>query len=83
MQGAVAHGIAGIVAECGGNAMCATCHVYTAPADADKLPEVTDDGDEMLDCTSTARAAGSRLSCQPATTTEMDGLVVRIPAAQQ
>ena len=28
MQVAVTRGLTEIVAECGGNAMCATCHVY-------------------------------------------------------
>lgn len=26
MHGGVRHGVPGIVAECGGNAICATCH---------------------------------------------------------
>ena len=38
MQAATGFGLAGIVAECGGSAMCATCHVYVDPAWADKLP---------------------------------------------
>ncbi len=31
MQTAVTHDVPGIVGECGGNAMCATCHVYVDP----------------------------------------------------
>lgn len=83
MKAAVAHGIDGIVAECGGSAMCATCHVYTDPADADRLPPVSDDEDEMLDCTVAPRRDGSRLSCQVVATGELDGLVVRLPQEQR
>ena len=38
MQAAIGAGLSGIVAECGGSAMCATCHVYVDEAWADRLP---------------------------------------------
>ena len=38
MQAAVGAGVRGIVGECGGSAMCATCHVYVDDAWRDKLP---------------------------------------------
>ena len=42
MQAAVSAGVAGIVGECGGSAMCATCHVYVDEAFADQLPTPLD-----------------------------------------
>lgn len=77
MRTAVLNNIEGIVAECGGNAMCATCHVFTDQRA--ELPAMRDDEDEMLDCTAEERQDDSRLSCQlPA----IDGLLVRIPETQ-
>ena len=64
MRTAVSHGVPGIVAECGGSAMCATCHVYVDPADRAALPEMLAVEDEMLDCAAAEREDGSRLSCQ-------------------
>jgi 2Fe-2S ferredoxin len=82
MEAAVAHGVDGIVAECGGNAMCATCHVYVDPAALPVLPVMMQFEDEMLDLTVSPRAPGSRLSCQLVATEAMDGLVVRLPDSQ-
>lgn len=79
MRAAVENGIDGIVAECGGNAMCATCHVYVEQVEANALGEVGLDEDEMLDCTAAERLASSRLSCQLPTTSD---LTVRIPEEQ-
>ena len=82
MQAATGFGLAGIVAECGGSAMCATCHVYVDPAWADKLPAPLSNELELLECTAAERLGNSRLSCQIKLTDAMQGLVVRIPDRQ-
>lgn len=83
MQVATGAGVPGIVAECGGSAMCATCHVYVDPAWADRLPPPLPNELEMLECTADERLPTSRLSCQIKLTAALHGLVVRIPARQQ
>jgi 2Fe-2S ferredoxin len=82
MQAAIAAGIDGIVGECGGSAMCATCHVYVAEGHAAKLPEVGAVEDAMLDSTACERRTESRLSCQLRVSGEFDGLVLRLPERQ-
>ncbi len=82
MQVAVDERIDGIVAECGGNAMCATCHVYVDPQWEARVPPITPDEDDMLDSTSSERRPSSRLSCQLMMTAALDGLVVHMPATQ-
>ncbi|GAA3837916.1 2Fe-2S iron-sulfur cluster-binding protein [Streptomyces phyllanthi] len=82
MRGAVAGGVRGIVAECGGNRMCATCHVYLDENTPGAFPPVTDDEDELLDCTAAPREANSRLSCQLVLNEETADTVVRIPDSQ-
>jgi ferredoxin, 2Fe-2S len=81
-QGAVGHGLDGIVAECGGNVICATCHVYVEPDHIARLPPMTADEDALLEGTAAERRANSRLSCQIIVTAELDGLVVRLPDRQ-
>lgn len=82
MRAAVTNGVDGIVGECGGQAMCATCHVYVRPEFADALPEISDDEEEMLDCTTAERTERSRLGCQIAVGPEQDGIVVDVPSDQ-
>lgn len=82
MQGAIRNGIEGIVAECGGNAMCATCHVYVDEDQLTLLPEITEEEDALLDGTASERRPNSRLSCQIPVTAELDGLVVQLPERQ-
>ena len=82
MQGAIRNGIEGIVAECGGNAMCATCHVYVDEDQLPLLPEITEEEDALLDGTASERRPNSRLSCQIPVTAALDGLVVQLPDRQ-
>lgn len=82
MRAAVTAGVPGIVGECGGQAMCATCHVLVRPDALDALPAMGEDEDEMLECTSTPRdQARSRLGCQ-ISCGALDALVVDVPAGQ-
>lgn len=74
-------GVTGIVAECGGQALCSTCHVHVdkewlgvvgIPDDLEQItldlaPDVTD---------------ASRLSCQLKVRPEFEGLVVHVPKHQ-
>ncbi len=66
-----------LLALCGGCCSCATCHVHVDPAFKDKLPEMTEDEDDLLD-SSDHRDENSRLSCQISVTDELDGMKVTI-----
>lgn len=82
MQAATSYGIDGIVAECGGSAICATCHVYIDEAWAAKLPAPDANELDMLALTAAERRAGSRLSCQIRLDASLQGLVVHLPDRQ-
>jgi ferredoxin, 2Fe-2S len=79
MQGAVANNVRGIIAECGGNCSCATCHVYVDDAWFDRLDKKSEFEAELLEAVCDPRPT-SRLGCQIRVTQELDGLVVRMPA---
>jgi len=82
MKAAVQNGVPGIVAECGGNCSCATCHVWVAE---EFIPAVGAPGDmeeDLLDLAVTERRPGSRLSCQIPLIDALDGLTVEIPPDQ-
>jgi len=82
MQAAVFNGIDGIVAECGGSCMCATCHVYVREDQLALCPPLEADEDAMLEGTASPRLPNSRLSCQLVVSEQMDGLVVTLPETQ-
>lgn len=83
MRAAVNTGVEGIVGECGGQLMCATCHVYVRGGCRGELPGISDDEDEMLEATSEPRdPARSRLSCQLVMGDTLEELDVDIPESQ-
>jgi ferredoxin, 2Fe-2S len=81
MRGALAHGVRGIDADCGGQCACATCHVYVDAAYLARLTPMSEMETSMLSFSSSAEP-NSRLSCQIEMTPELDGLVVRLPESQ-
>ncbi len=83
MEGAVQNGVDGIVAECGGNCQCATCHVYVEEKFLPLLDPIDDDQEVMLGSTASPRKPNSRLSCQIRVTAKLEGLVVHTPEKQQ
>jgi 2Fe-2S ferredoxin len=82
MVAATQNGVPGIVAECGGNISCATCHVWVADEFVPLVGEPGDMEEDLLDMAVTERRDGSRLSCQIVLTEELDGLAVEIPPDQ-
>ena len=81
MEAAVKNRVPGIDADCGGACACATCHVYVDPAWQAALPPKTEMEEAMLDF-ALVTAPNSRLSCQIRVTSDMDGLIVRLPVSQ-
>jgi 2Fe-2S ferredoxin len=77
MEAAINNNIDGIVAECGGACACATCHSYIDEAWIDKMPEMDDMEDSMLDA-AYDRRDNSRLTCQLEMNDAWDGLVVHV-----
>ena len=82
MATAVKNGVPGIIGECGGNASCATCHVWVRDEFLALVGEPSEVEDDLLDLGVADRRAGSRLSCQITCGPELDGLTVDIPPDQ-
>lgn len=83
MQGAVQNGLDGIIGECGGSLVCATCHCYVDPQRLDELDPPSDEELELLEDVAAERKPNSRLSCQIKVTASLDGLTIVIPETQQ
>lgn len=73
-------GVEDILALCGGNCSCATCHVYVDPPFLKVLHEMSDDENNLLEG-SAFRNETSRLSCQLEMTDSLDGIRVVVAPA--
>ncbi|WP_071796613.1 2Fe-2S iron-sulfur cluster-binding protein [Natronohydrobacter thiooxidans] len=82
MRVALANDVEGIVGECGGAMMCATCHCYVEPDWAGRTGERVSGEEDMLEGAASEVTQYSRLSCQIPLTGALDGLVVRLPEDQ-
>ena len=67
-----------IEGACEGSLACSTCHIVVAPEHFDRLPEITEDEEDMLDLAFGLEKT-SRLGCQILITDELDGLTVTLP----
>ena len=79
---AIGADVPGIEGECGGSLNCATCHVYVAPDCLDRMPQLSEVEDEMLDDAAAERLPTSRLGCQLVVDTGWGGCVFRVPTRQ-
>ena len=64
---------------CEGSMACSTCHVIVDEAWFDRLPEASEEEEDMLDIAFDVRET-SRLGCQITMSKETDGLVITLPS---
>ncbi|CAK8163363.1 2Fe-2S ferredoxin [Candidatus Xenohaliotis californiensis] len=63
---------------CGGAMACTTCHVALDSEWYNKVPEISEEENDMLDMAFNVQPT-SRLGCQIMLTEDMDGMIVNIP----
>jgi 2Fe-2S ferredoxin len=82
MEAATRNGVDGILAECSGSCMCATCHVYVDDAFASLVGEPQSVETEMLQLAASELRAESRLSCQIIMSPTLDGITIKVAERQ-
>lgn len=81
MEGARQEAVAGIVADCGGGAICGTCHVKVRPDWYHRIPDPEPSEAALLTIVPEV-TEHSRLACQIPMEAELDGIEVDIPETQ-
>lgn len=83
MRAARNNEVSGILANCGGDAQCGTCHVWVGEEFHSLLPVASAIELAMLEEVAAERKATSRLSCQIVLTDELDGIRFVVPERQE
>lgn len=78
MENIRAQGLHELLALCGGNCSCGTCHVHVEEHAFERLPAIGEDENYLLEL-SAYRRPTSRLSCQLLIAPGMAGLAASIP----
>lgn len=71
-------GVRGIIAECGGSAMCATCHCHVVSAAEGALAPMRQDEADTIEFNANDPRPESRLTCQVIVTPALEGAVFRV-----
>jgi ferredoxin, 2Fe-2S len=71
-------GVKGIIAECGGSAMCATCHCYVLETPGGALPDKLADEADTIEFNANEPRDNSRLTCQIEVTPALEGAVFQV-----
>ena len=75
-------GFTEVVAECGGAALCATCHVYVDETQYDLFSKPNEVETQMLEFVASEKKSTSRLSCQLLINEQCNDLRIYFPEQQ-
>ncbi|WP_316165506.1 MULTISPECIES: 2Fe-2S iron-sulfur cluster-binding protein [unclassified Bradyrhizobium] len=78
MQAAKRNGVDGIIGECGGSCICATCHCHVDKAWLERVGPAGDIEVDLLEFEAADVRPESRLACQISLTDALDGLVLQV-----
>jgi ferredoxin, 2Fe-2S len=82
MEAALTNDVPGIDGDCGGQAACATCHVFVDPDWIERTGHADPEIELPMIELSEGVQDNSRLACQIKLTAALDGLILRMPEAQ-
>ena len=78
MQAATRNGVEGIIGECGGSCICATCHCYVDEAWSERIGPPGPAEADVLEFEAHSVRPASRLACQITITNALEGLVLKV-----